>query len=245
VNVTFDPAAALVSLGSSVSRGAADACFGAASTTATGPALVGPYAPSTATWKWKVRGDAVVFFGTIRATETLPDAQFLVAGSEPSDFVELNVQVLARCTIAKRWTAPPAAGSFAGVAVKRLTVGVRTCRVIFGFVAATIGATDGGVWAAASAAKTGLAAIGTGPGVEPPGRTSASASSTPAVAAASARRIARRRRRVRTRPTASRLAGAVSVAIVVPRAGCIFNLICAEVHSDLSSHDTGAAPPHS
>jgi hypothetical protein len=175
-----------------------------------------------------------VFFGTIRATEMLPDVQLLVAGSDCSGLVELNVQVLARCTIAKRWTAPPAAGSFAGVAVNRLTVGVRTCRVTFGFVAATIGPTDGGMRAAAaSAAKTGLAAIGTRPGVEPPGSTSANASSTPAVVAASASRVARSRRGVQARPTASRRAGAASVAVVVPRAGCIVNLICAEVRSDL------------
>jgi hypothetical protein len=234
VNVTLDPAATLVSSGSSVSRGGADACFEAASTTATGPALLGPYAPSTATWKWNVRGDAVVFFGTVKATETLPDAQFRVAGSGPSGFVELNVQVLARCTIAKRWTAPPADGSFAGVAVKRLMAGVRTCRVTFGFGATAIGATEAGVWAAAaSAARAGLATSGAGPAVEPPGRTSASATNAPAVAAASARRIARRRRGAPARPSASRLAGAVSVAIVVPRAGCIVYLICAEVRSDL------------
>jgi hypothetical protein len=181
-----------------------------------------------------------VFFGTISATETLPDVQLLVAGSNPSGLVELNVHVLARATIANRWMAPPAAGSFAGVAVNRLTVGVRTCRVTFGLVAATIGPTDGDPWtaggpwtAAVSAAKTGLALTGTGPGVEPPGSTNASASSNPAIAAASASRVAQTRRGLRARPAASRRAGAVSVAVVVPRAGCIVNLICAEVRSDL------------
>jgi hypothetical protein len=100
VNVTLDPAVTLVLAGSSVSRGGADACVGAASTTATGPALLGPYGPRTATWKWKVRGDAVVFFGTTKATEILPEVQLLVAGSDPSGLLELNVQLLARCTIA-------------------------------------------------------------------------------------------------------------------------------------------------
>jgi hypothetical protein len=119
VKVALDPAVTLVSAGSSVMRGGAIACFGAASMTATGPALLGPCGPRAASWKWKVRAEAVVFLGSTRATETLPDAQLLVAGSDPSGFVELNVQVLARCTIAKRWTAPPAAGSFAGVAVNR------------------------------------------------------------------------------------------------------------------------------
>jgi len=173
-------------------RVGATACFGAASTTATGPALLGPCGPRAATWKWKVRAEEVVFCGSVNEIETLPDAQLRVSGSELSGFVELNVQVLARCTIAKRWTAPPAAGSFAGVAVKRSMLGVRTCRVTFGFVARATGPTEGGRWAAAAwATKAGLAARAGWPGVEPAERVSASPTSAPALATASARRTAR------------------------------------------------------
>jgi hypothetical protein len=118
--------------------------------------------------------------------------------------------------------------------VKRSMLGVRACRVTFGFVAKTIGATDGGRWgAAASAAKAGLEPTAKRPGVDVAERVSASPSSPPALAAASASRTARWRRGVEARPAATRLTGAVSVAVMVPRAGCIVNLICAEVRSDL------------
>jgi hypothetical protein len=66
--------------------------------------------------------------GNLTSTETLPDEQRLVAGRDSSVVDPVNRQLVAPWTTASRRTVPPAAGSVAGLAVKRPTLAAPECR---------------------------------------------------------------------------------------------------------------------